>query len=180
MRHRENRNRGGVAAALLARAAAALLFTALPLGANSLVENSPFIPADFSAAHASKTARGGNVRQNSATATLAFQGIYTLDGETYINIFNLKSHRAYWVRMNDPSAIFRVVRYNADTSTITLNTNGSLEDMPLRKTSGTPMPVILTSPTAKKNPAVKPIKTNRRPVVRRRVIPPRRVAPKPR
>ena len=180
MRHRENQNQGGVAAALLARAAAALLLPALPLDANTLIENSPFIPADFSAAHASKTSPAGNIRKNPATATLAFQGVYTLDGETYINIFNLKSHRAYWVRMNDPSAIFRVVRYDADTSIITLNTNGSLEDMPLRKTSGTPMPVILTPPTANKNPAVKPIKTNRRPVVRRRVIPPRRIAPKPR
>ena len=176
MRHIGNQNQ---TCARLARAAAALLLPALPLGANTLIENSPFIPADFSASHASKTAPAGT-RQTQATATLAFQGIYTLDGETYINIFNLKSHRAYWVRMNDPSAIFRVVRYNADTSTITLNTNGSLEDMPLRKTSGTPMPVILTPPTANKNPAVKPIPTNRRPVVRRRVIPPRRVAPKPR
>lgn len=162
--------------AQLAQAAAALLLPAITLNANTLIENSPFIPANFSTAFASQTS-GGNVRKNPAVASLDFQGVYTLNGETFINIFNRKSNKGHWVRLNDPKATFHVVRYNAGTSTITLNVNESLEDMPLKKTSGTPIPVNLTPSAAKKSPAVKSTTTSRQSVVRRRVIPPRRTTP---
>ncbi len=179
MRHRKIRIQRSCCARLV-RAAAALLLPAITLDANTLIENSPFIPADFSSAFASKSA-GGNVRKNPAVATLDFQGVYTLNGETFINIFNSKSHKGHWVRLNDSAAIFHVVRYDADTSTITLNVNDSLEDMPLRESTDNPMPINLTpASAANKTPAVRSTSANRQPVVRRRVIPPRRVAPNPR
>ena len=178
MRHSNNQIQPSCCARLT-RVAAALLLPAITLEANTLIENSPFIPADFSSAFASKTA-GGNVRKNPAVATLDFQGVYTLNGETYINIFNSKSHKGHWVRLNDSAAIFHVVRYDADTSTITLNVNESLEDMPLRKSTDNPMPINLTPASSNKTPAVRSTSANRQSVVRRRVIPPRRVAPNPR
>ena len=74
--------------ARLARAVAALLLPTISMSAISLVENSPFIPANFSLTGPSKTNSVSSAKRNPAAAALEFRGIYTLDGESFINIFN--------------------------------------------------------------------------------------------
>ena len=156
-----------------------LLLLSLPLTASNLVDNSPFIPEGFNASSSEKKTQ--SKQQNVATRNLEFRGVYSLDGEYHFNIYNKKDQMGEWVRLNDPGAEYRVLRFDEATTSVQLNLDGETEEIFLKERDNKPLPVQLATTG---NPANRNARntgsrasnrrSGRQPVVRRRVIVPNR------
>lgn len=156
-----------------------------PLGAaSSLVDNSPFIPEGFKAPGQSQKTKAAQAALT--TRDLEFRGVYALSGEYRFSIYNRKRQSGEWVRLNDPGAEYRILRFDEETSSLQINIDGQTEEIFLKERDGRPLPVQLasmTKSTAKEANATGAATvttrtdnrgTTRQPVVRRRVTQPNR------
>ena len=178
---------GGVANLLLGGCIFAFAALLSPLGAvNNLVDNSPFIPEGFKAPGQSQKTKAAQTAP--ATRDLQFQGVYSLNGEYRFNIYDRKRQIGEWVRLNDPGAKYRVLRFDEETTSLQINIDGQTEEIFLKERDGKPLPVQLATKiestvregnTTVAGATTMTIRTdnrgtNRQPVVRRRVTQPNR------
>lgn len=167
--------------AIMAATVAAIASPILP--GRSLVESSPFVPADFTPPAERREAPRPASPALSPVRELDFIGVYSLDGAYYVNIFDKREQKGSWNQINDPGSKYDVVAYDESSGTITLNIEGSMETLTMKAPTNQPIQVQ-TAPAAVSNataqastPAVSrrsTRSTENRPVVRRRIITPRR------
>lgn len=154
--------------------------------ASSLVDNSPFIPEGFKSPGHSQKSKAAQAAL--ATRDLEFLGVYSLNDEYRFNIYNRKRQSGEWVRLNDPGAEYRILRFDEETSSLQINIDGQTDEIFLKERDGRPLPVQLastTESTAKEADTTVASATtvttrtdnrgtNRQPVVRRQVTQPNR------
>ena len=162
-----------------------LFLLSLPLTASNLVDNSPFIPEGFNASSGEKKTQ--SKQQSVATRDLEFRGVYSLGGEYHFNIYNKKDQMGEWVRLNDPGAEYRVLRFDEATTSVQLNLDGETEEIFLKERDNKPLPVQLATTGNPGNRNARNVaggrntgnrasnrRSGRQPVVRRRVMVPNR------
>lgn len=158
----------------------ALLAAVLPgaLCAQSLVERSPFLPPDFQPPGSRSDAEAA--APPPTASHLQLKGVFAIDGQTRVNIFNTRTNEGKWVATGGEVEGFRVVSYDPDERSVDLEVNGQIETFALAKPSDTPMAVAGAVPAqvAAAQPNVQPV--NRRVVRpstttnrRRTIVPPR-------
>ncbi len=164
-----------------------LISGAVPLAGSNLIDNSPFIPDGFNASKGSEKKKQQN-RKSVATRDIELRGVYSINGEYHFNIYNKKAQKGEWMRLNDPSSTYRILRFDEDTSSIQINLDGETEELSLKEPDNKPLPVRTASTkaprgnrrgatnasTATRTQSRQGTARNRSPVVRRRVIVPNR------
>lgn len=131
---------------------------ALPQGAfaaDSLVDNSPFIPMGWKPPQPRQPNKPP-VRPAPVTPiqrVLKFQGVYQLGGEFRFNIFNVKESKSTWVKLNTPGGTYRVHSYDAKRGSIRLSFEGRTEELSLVEANENPIQVTQAAQPAPRAPA---------------------------
>lgn len=140
----------------------------------SILDRSPFIPDGF-------VFRDEQVQPpppSQEVGALEFRGVYSINDEYFINVFNRRENKGSWVSLNDPSAAFHVTRFDPETNAISLRIDGREQSLQMAKRDWVSTPVaVAPAPT----PAVRPAGTGAAagqstsaPPPRRRVVRPSR------
>jgi hypothetical protein len=152
------------------------------LTGQSLVERSPFLPPDFQMPGTAPTVEEG---PPPSASHLQLKGVFALNGEVRVNLFNTRTNEGTWVPVNGTIEGFRVVAYDAGRRAVTLDVNGTLSHFDLAKPSDSPMAVATAPAGPGTRPAVQPGAPGTNPaatptVRRRTIVPPRTTATPPR
>ena len=106
----------------------------------SLLRNSPFIPA-------------GNVApvQSATAGRLELRGILALDGKPRFTIFDTSNNRAIWLAVGESEGGIRVSAYDAAAEAVTVELEGQSQRLTMKEAQIVNVAVSLPVPTA--NPA---------------------------
>ncbi len=147
------------------------------LHASDLIENSPFVPADFTryAPNIHNLRGASNIP---LSRKLEFRGVFSLSNQYYFNIYNTIDKRGDWVKLREPNAPYRVLRFEKNNDLIEIEYKGQTEKLTRIRPSGETLPVITdqqrnAAGSVVNNAALRQEKkaiTNRSTPLRRRVI----------
>lgn len=140
--------------------------------AQSLVDRSPFLPPDFQRPSSSENAP---IEQPVSVQHLRFQGVFALNGEIKVNLFNTQTNKGTWVPLNGIIDGHRVVAYDSVRRSVDLEVDGEITRFDLARPTDSPLAVVggtdvntpnrrITRPTSRGGSTT---------VSRRRVVPPR-------
>ncbi|MFT3829532.1 MAG: hypothetical protein QM691_07485 [Opitutaceae bacterium] len=146
-----------------ALAAAALLLGAAPARAvpESLVRNSPFLPAGNSAPVAA--AQNGR---------LELRGIVSLEGKPRFTVFDTSNNRAVWLAVGESDGGIRVAAYDAAAEAVTVEFEGQSVRLTMKEAQI--VSVAVTLPTTSGGPPQSPTNVNAAPPVNEQEIQERR------
>lgn len=102
-----------------------------------LVENSPFIPADFTAPE-TRRAAGEPEARTAPPRNLEFRGVYELAGTVKVNIHDRDRGEGHWVRLNDGDADFLVTDFSKENDEVTLKKEGTVARLNLESSRESP------------------------------------------
>lgn len=108
------------------------LFNSQSLEASDLVDNSPFVPDDFSPDYS----RFINAPSNSnigLTHILEFRGFYSFAGDYYFNIYNNAKQKSDWVRIGETESPYHVLRFERNRNLIYIKFNSRTEKLTLAR-----------------------------------------------
>jgi hypothetical protein len=151
------------------------LFNALSLDASDLVDNSPFVPDDFSPDYSRLINAPGNSNRE-FTRILEFRGFYSLAGEYYFNIYNNAKQKSDWVKIRETESPYHVLRFERNTNLIYIKFNSRTEKLPLVRPTHEPSPIIISQQKEIVQSAVlnKPSINDRKPSIVKNTSPLRR------
>ena len=155
----------------------------------SLTEQSPFIPPGFQ----EQIKREQEQKAKPAPAppkpppliekNLEFKGCMRLRNVWRFSIFDKRSGKSSWVRLNQKSeAGYAVIEFDEENKTVVIESNGHKEELSIKSPSGAPVPISHLKAAPKTTPkptqqAIQAAKTARKtppakPVPRRRIVTP--------
>lgn len=127
----------------------------------SLLQNSPFIPPDFSPPQANRTVRETRTTPN----TYAFKGVYELGGQYRFLVKAAQASSGKWVEAGKAYDDFEVRGYDPETRTLTLFHNDQTEQLELAQLEANPTPMPVSGQPAATAPAPNPNDRSARRVV---------------
>ena len=86
------------------------LTTSQSLKASDLIDNSPFVPDDFSPDYSRLINAPGN-SNTELMRILEFRGFYSLAGEYYFNIYNNTKQKSNWVKIRELESPYQVLHF---------------------------------------------------------------------
>ena len=119
------------------------LFNAQSLEASDLIDNSPFVPDDFSPDYSQLISAPGNSNRE-LTRMLEFRGFYSLAGEYYFNIYNNAKQKSDWVRIRESESPYQVLRFERNRNLIYIKFNSRTEKLTLVRPTHDPLPVTIS------------------------------------
>lgn len=153
---------------------------------DDLVDKSPFLPEGWGR----EGTASGQAQQNAAAqaiqqSQLDFQGVFTLNGETWVNIFDKRQGKGLWIRVGDRGAPLPVTRYDSQQETVMVAVPSGPISLPFKKPTNKTIPVAFAPTPQISRPTANSGETNAasgpgardsnrrlayRPVIRRRII----------
>lgn len=149
---------------------------------DGLLANSPFLPEGF------RPPGEGNAgaRQPEAPPQRAVElrGVYELNGETHVNLFNLGTQKGEWLKVGEQRGPYHVQRYDTARHVAFVTVGGRAEEIGMKRPSDQPIPVQqapaspIPSPSAvagsspSVTPSTRPTPGTPMPRPRRIVLPP--------
>jgi hypothetical protein len=122
--------------------------TAVP----TLLQNSPFIPPDFSPPQPNRTTRETRTTPNS----FEFKGVYELGGQYRFLVKAAQASSGKWVEAGKSYDDFEVRGYDPESRTLTLFHNDQAEELALAQLEANPTPMPVSGQPAATAPAPSP------------------------
>ncbi len=119
------------------------MFNAQSLEASDLIDNSPFVPDDFSPDYSRLINVPGN-SNTELTRILEFRGFYSLGGDYYFNIYNNAKQKSDWVKIRESEAPYQVLRFERNRNLIYIKFNNRTEKLTLVRPTHEPLPVTIS------------------------------------
>ena len=119
------------------------LTTSQSLKASDLIDNSPFVPDDFSPDYSRFFNAPGNSNTELAP-NLEFRGFYSLAGEYYFNIYNNAKQKSDWVKIRESESPYQVLQFERNRNLIYIKFNSRTEKLTLVRPTHEPLPVIIS------------------------------------
>ncbi len=119
---------------------------------SKLESNSPFLPPGYGTPKPSLP-KPVEKTNSQLAKDLEFRGVVQFDGVYQFSFFKKSENRGYWISEGQSENGISVSSFSADSMQVTVTYNGRTESLDLVASSGSPLPVIASSPA---DPAVKP------------------------
>jgi len=96
----------------------------------ALIENSPFLPPNYKQRAPSKPAPSQTPK-----LTLELRGMFELNGEWTFSFFDTKQNKSFWIKPNDPQSKIKILSFDPERYTVTIDNAGMPETIMLKKPS---------------------------------------------
>ena len=126
-----------------------------PTPEETLLSNSPFL----SPLYFMRGSQNARLFSNTSINPVEFRGAVYLNGKWQFSLYDTKDKRGFWVSMDDTAAPYRIISYNEQANSISVDANGMITEIPMSVPSDVPMG-IAASPGVIRAAADKNAKTN--------------------
>ena len=91
---------------------------------------------------------------NTSINPVEFRAAVYLNGKWQFSLYDTKDKRGFWVSMDDTAAPYRIISYNEQTNSISVDANGMITEIPMSIPSDVPLgiaaaPGVLRADTSK-------------------------------